>query len=161
MLADGAQGRAIAEELAELKALHEYPHNTTRSLVLGADQVLVLDGELFSKAETLEAAAAQLRSLRGKPHLLVTARWCWRRTVLRSGGMWISRRSGCANSAMRFLRPIWRQRAMACLEASAVTGLKATGAQLFERVEGDYFSILGLPLLPLLAALRDHGVLAR
>lgn len=153
----GAGGRAVAEKLAELKALHisaQYPQD----LVLGADQVLMLDRELFSKAETRDAAADQLRRLRGKSHQLINA------LVLAREG-----------------KPVWRYTDMAILwvrdfsedflsaylaaEADAMLGsvgcyrLEGMGAQLFERIEGDYFSILGLPLLPLLAALRDYGVL--
>jgi len=159
MLADGAQGRAIAEALAELKALRV---SSTRPdvLVLGADQVLVCDGELFSKAETMEDAVAQLRSLRGKPHLLVTA------AVLAKDGAAIWRHVDISTLWMRefsdaFLGAYLAAEGDGLLGSVGCYRLETTGAQLFERIEGDYFSILGLPLVPLLTALRQQGVVAR
>jgi len=159
MLADGAQGRAIADALAELKA-RRVSNARPDALVLGADQVLVCDGELFSKAETVEAAAAQLRSLRGKPHLLVTA------AVLAKDGAAIWRHVDISTLWMRDVSDAFLEAYLAT-EGDDLLGsvgcyrLEGAGAQLFERIEGDYFSILGLPLVPLLAALRQHGVVAQ
>jgi len=159
MLADGAQGRAIADALAELKA-RRVSSAQPDTLVLGADQVLVCDGELFSKAETVEAAAAQLRSLRGKPHLLVTA------AVLAKDGAAIWRHVDISTLWMRDVSDAFLEAYLAT-EGDDLLGsvgcyrLETTGVQLFERIEGDYFSILGLPLVPLLAALRQHGVIAQ
>ena len=159
MLADGAQGRAIADALAELKAC-QVSNARPDALVLGADQVLVCDGELFSKAETIDDAAAQLRSLRGKPHLLLTA------AVLAKDGTAIWRHVDISTLWMREFSDAFLEAYLAA-EGDGLLGsvgcyrLEATGVQLFERIEGDYFSILGLPLVPLLAALRQHGVVAR
>ncbi len=154
----GAGEHAIAEKLAELKALSvstEHPQD----LVLGADQVLMLDDELFSKAETLDAAAAQLRRLRGRPHQLIGA------LVLARNGKSVWRHVDIATLWARdfsedFLKAYLAAEGDALLGSVGCYRLEGMGAQLFERIEGDYFSILGLPLLPLLAALRDHGVLA-
>jgi len=159
MLADGAQGRAIADALAELKA-RRVSNARPDAVVLGADQVLICDGELFSKAETIEDAAAQLRGLRGKPHLLVTA------AVLAKDGAAIWRHADISTLWMRDFSDTFLETYLAA-ESDDLLGsvgcyrLEATGVQLFERIEGDYFSILGLPLVPLLAALRQHGVVAR
>jgi septum formation protein len=154
-----ADGRAVAERLAEQKAL---PISTQhpQDLVLGADQVLILGEELFSKAGTLDAAAAQLRRLRGKPHQLIGA------LVLAQDGkpVW-----GHVDTATLWVRDFSEDflEAYLAAEGGALLGsvgcyrLEGLGAQLFDRIEGDYFSILGLPLLPLLAALRDRGVMER
>jgi septum formation protein len=156
MLADGAQGRAIADALAELKA-HQVSTTRPDALVLGADQVLVCDGDLFRKAETMEDAAAQLRGLRGKPHLLVTA------AVLAKNGAAVWRHVDISTLWMRefsdaFLEAYLATEGDGLLGSVGCYRLEAAGAQLFERIDGDYFSILGLPLVPLLEALRQHGV---
>jgi septum formation protein len=156
MLADGAQGRAIADALAELKA-HQVSTTRPDALVLGADQVLVCDGDLFSIAETMEDAAAQLRGLRGKPHLLVTA------AVLAKNGAAVWRHVDISTLWMRefsdaFLEAYLATEGDGLLGSVGCYRLEAAGAQLFERIDGDYFSILGLPLVPLLEALRQHGV---
>jgi septum formation protein len=159
MLADGAQGRAIADALAELKA-RRVSAARSDALILGADQVLICDGELFSKAETMEGAAAQLHNLRGKPHLLVTA------AVLAKDGAPIWRYVDISTLWMRefsdaFLEAYLASEGDNLLGSVGCYRLETTGTQLFERIEGDYFSILGLPLVPLLVALRQHGVVAR
>jgi septum formation protein len=152
-----AGAQAIAEKLAELKSLQistQFPQD----LVLGADQVLALDNEIFSKAETLDAAAAQLRRMRGKCHQLVGAlvlardgKPVWRHTEISK--LWVRAFSE------EFLKDYLKTEGKALLGSVGCYRLEGMGAQLFERVEGDYFSILGLSLLPLLGALRDHGVL--
>ncbi len=159
MLAEGADGRAIADALAELKA-RRVSNTQPGALVLGADQVLVCDGALFNKAETMEAAAAQLRRLRGKPHQLVTA------AVLAKDGAPIWRHVDIATLWMRdfsdtVLESYLTAEGDDLLGSVGCYRLEAVGVQLFERIEGDYFSILGLPLVPLLTALRQHGVVAR
>ena len=155
----GAGGRAVAERLAELKAL-QISTKHPQDLILGADQVLELDGELFSKAETLDAAAIQLRRLRGKKHQLIGAlvmakngSVLWRNTEVST--LWVRDFSDA------FLGDYLRAEGDALLGSVGCYRYEGLGAQLFERVEGDYFSILGLSLLPLLAALRDRGVMAQ
>jgi septum formation protein len=155
----GAGGRAVAEKLAELKALHISTQHP-QALVLGADQVLVLNDELFSKAETLDAAGTQLRKLRGKRHQLIGA------LVLARGGMPIWRHTEISTLWVRdfsdaFLKAYLAAEGEALLGSVGYYRFEGPGAQLFGRVEGDYFSILGLSLLPLLGALRDHGVIEK
>ena len=152
-----AGARAIAEKLAELKAL-QISTRHPQDLVLGADQVLVLDGEVFSKAGSRDAAAAQLRRFRGKSHQLISA------LLLARGGKPVWQHTDTATLWVRdfsaeFLRISLQNDTAATLASVGCYRLEGPGAQLFERIEGDYFSILGLPLLPLLGALRDHGVL--
>jgi septum formation protein len=156
MLADGAGGPAIADALAELKALRGSV-SYHDALVLGADQVLVCERALFSKAGTVAAAREQLQRLRGRPHQLITA------AVLAKGGAPIWRHVDISTLWMRdfsdgFLESYLDVEGDALLGSVGCYRLEAMGAQLFERIEGDYFSILGLPLVPLLAALRQHNV---
>jgi septum formation protein len=155
----GADGVALATMLAERKALAVSAMRPD-ALVLGADQVLVARAGLLSKAGTREAAAAQLRALRGDVHTLATAavlaradRVVWRH--VEQPRLWM-RPFGDA-----FLGDYLAGESDAVLGSVGCYRLEGPGAQLFERVEGDYFSILGLPLVPVLAALREQGVLSR
>jgi len=159
MLADGASGAAIAEALAELKARH-VSRRHPGALVIGADQVLEHDGGIFSKPVDRAAARAQLAALRGASHRLVDC-VC----VLRDGRrLW-----HCADAARLDMRDFSDDFLDAYLDAigdQALEGpgayrLEGLGVQLFARIAGDYFTILGLPLLPLLDYLRVQGVLAR
>lgn len=155
----GADGHAIAERLAEQKALHistKHPQD----LVLGADQVLMLGDEFVSKVDTLEAAATHLRKLRGRKHQLIGA------LVLAKNGMPVWRHTEISTLWVRdfsesFLNAYLKSEGDQILGSVGCYRFEGLGGQLFERAEGDYFSILGLSLLPLLAALRDHGVLER
>lgn len=155
----GMSGERVAARLAELKALFVSTLHP-QDLILGADQVLEMDGEIFSKAETLDAAAAQLRRLRGRRHQLVGA------LVLAKNGAPVWAHTEKSSLWVRdfsddFLDGYLRAEGAAVLGSVGCYRYEGPGAQLFERVEGDYFSILGLSLLPLLAALRDQGVIAR
>jgi septum formation protein len=157
--ASSRDGAAVAAKLAELKALRVSSSHPD-ALVLGADQVLVCDGRLLSKADTLAEAAAQLKFLRGKPHMLISS------LVLARDGAVIWRHSDEAKLAMRdfsdaFLDDYLSTEGEAMLGSVGCYRLEGPGAQLFESVQGDYFSILGLPLVPLLAILRGQGVVAR
>jgi septum formation protein len=158
MQADGADGRDIADALAELKAVRTSGARPD-TLVLGADQVLVCEGALFTKAHTMDAARAQLRRLRGQRHQLVTA------AVLAKGAAPVWRHVDTSTLWMRdfsdgFLESYLEAEGDALLGSVGCYRLEGIGAQLFERVGGDYFSILGLPLVPLLAALRQQGVIS-
>ena len=155
----GADGQAVAAELAERKALR-VSASRPGDLVLGADQVLVCDGAILSKAETLADAAAQLKFLRGKPHTLISA------LALARGGAVVWRHAEEARLRMRdfsdtFLDSYLKAEAEDVLGSVGCYRLEGPGAQLFDSVEGDYFSILGLPLLPLLGVLRQQGVIPR
>jgi len=126
--------------------------------VLGCDQILSFEGQSFDKAETLDEAFERLSLLRGKTHTLECA------AVIAKDGQVIWRLVTSPKLSMRaFSDEFLRNYLEACgQEALASVGcyqFEGLGAQLFERVEGDYFSILGLPLLEVLAFLRLHGEL--
>jgi septum formation protein len=155
-LAAGAPLRDIADALAELKALR-ISSRQPAALVLGADQVLAFEGELVSKCADLEEARALLRRLRGKKHDLISA------LVLAKAGAAIWRHVETAGLWMRdfsdrFLDEYLAAEGEELLKGVGCYRLEGRGAQLFERVEGDYFTVLGLPLVPLLGALRQHGI---
>jgi septum formation protein len=145
----------VALALAMAKALavgEQRPGN----LVIGADQVLALDGERFLKPENVNAARRQLLRLAGKTHALHTAV-----AAVRSGEI-VWRHAETAFLTMRSLTPAFIGRYLAAagpdvLESVGAYQLEGHGIQLFEKVEGDYFAILGLPLLPLLQFLRGEG----
>ncbi len=130
------------------------------ALVIGADQILDCDSAWFDKPLDRMRAAADLRALSGKRHSLATV-VCVVRDDLR---LWHHR-----ESARLTMRPLGDAFIEAYLDAIGEDSLASVGAyqleglgaQLFSRVEGDYFTILGLPLLPLLEFLRNHGVVAR
>lgn len=150
---------AVAEALAGLKA-RTVSARRPGDLVLGADQVLVLDGEVVSKAGTREAARAQLLRLRGRCHQLVGA------SVLARRGEPVWRHVAASTLWIRdfsedFLDSYLAREGEAILGSVGCYRYEGRGAQLFERVEGDYFAILGLALVPLLAALREQGALPR
>jgi septum formation protein len=126
--------------------------------VIGADQVLVLEGRILSKPDSMEAARWQLLDLRGKSHTLHTA------VAVATMGETIWSETEIATLTMRKLSPefIGRYLAAAGEEALSSVGayqIESLGIQLFEKIDGDYFSILGLPLLPLLDTLRREGVI--
>ena len=153
----GSDGDTIAAKLAELKALRISTLHP-QDLVLGADQLLILNGNLFSKAETLDTAETQLRALRGKSHQLTNA------LLLAHAGKPVWQYTDHATLWMRdfsddFLKHYLITEKDSVLGSVGCYRLEGVGVQLFERIEGDYFSILGLPLLPLLAVLRDYGML--
>lgn len=159
LLGEGAPPRAIADALAELKAVR-VSNSRPDALVLGADQVLEIDGELVSKSETVAAAGKLLRQLRGKTHKLITA------AVLARGGTAIWRQVDTVSLTMRdfsddFLECYLREEGTDILGSVGCYRLEGRGLQLFARIDGDYFAILGLPMLALLTALRDQGIMAR
>jgi septum formation protein len=127
--------------------------------VLGADQVLACDGRLFDKPANLEAAAEQLRALRGRRHELLSA------AVLVEDGRAVWRHVGRVRLEMRgfseaFLQAYIEAEGDALLDTVGAYRLEGRGAQLFSRIDGDYFSVLGLPLLEVLHVLRGRGVVA-
>ena len=126
--------------------------------MIGADQTLDLDGRLYDKVETLEAARDRLRELRDRPHQLHSA------VAIAEGDHIVWRRTESATLAMRgfsdaFLEAYLAAEGDAALGSVGCYRLESRGVQLFERIEGDYFTILGLPLMGLLAFLRERGVL--
>ena len=157
MLARGLGPAEVAEALAELKALAV--SGQTPGLVIGADQTLDLDGQLYDKAETLAEARARLTLLRGRTHRLHSA------VVLAEAGQVVWRERITASLTMRafsdaFLDDYLETEGAAALGSVGCYRLEGPGAQLFSRIEGDYFAVLGLPLMGLLAFLRDRGEIA-
>jgi septum formation protein len=155
----GESPRNIADALAELKALR-IAGSHTDTLALGADQVLAFEGELIDKSESLGDARNLLRRLRAGKHELFAA------LVLARNGAVVWRHVSSAEMWMRnfsdaFLEDYLAREGDAVLDSVGCYRLENWGAQLFNRIEGDYFSVLGLPLLPLLAALREQGVIAK
>lgn len=155
--AEGLPVEAVAEALAELKAMR-VTRRHPGALVIGADQMLECEGDWFDKPVDRAAARDQLLRLRGRTHRLVSCA-----VVVRDGErLWHQ-----VQSARLTVRPFTEaflddyldragDRVLGSVGAYQIEGL---GAQLFSRVEGDWFTILGMPLLPLLGFLRTHGVL--
>ncbi|CAN5418378.1 nucleoside triphosphate pyrophosphatase [soil metagenome] len=156
--ADGLDGRALADALAELKALR-VSRRIPGTLVLGCDQTLVTDtGEMIDKATDLADAARILTLLSGSTHYLNSA------AVIVHGGIpvWrhiervkMSMRSLSAAFITAYLEGDWDQ----CRWCVGCYRIEGPGAQLFSKVEGSQFAIQGLPLLPLLDFLRVRGLL--
>jgi septum formation protein len=157
MAAEGAPPRDVAETLAEMKALRVSARRPG-ALVLGADQTLDLDGRLFDKPADREAAAAQLAELRGRDHLLHSA------AVVALNGVPIWRSVGRARLWMRPFSDAFLGAYLDAMgdRATCTVGgyeIEGLGAQLFARVEGDHFTVLGLPLFDVLGLLRARGAL--
>jgi septum formation protein len=154
--ASGRDAVACATALAETKAMRVSARHTD-TLVVGADQMLDCAGIWFDKPHDRTEARAQLAALRGKRHELVSAV-----TVVKNGAViWHCVDRPCLIMRAfsdRFLDTYLAALGDDALASVGVYQLEGLGAQLFERIEGDYFSILGLPLLPLLDFLRGHGV---
>lgn len=153
--AGGVSPRNQADALAELKALSLSRGST--DFVIGADQMLAMGGEVFDKPTSIAQAREHLLRLRGQTHELITAA-----VVAREGAV-IWRHIDTPRLKMRafsdaFLDDYLARAGEGTLTSVGAYQLEGLGAQLFERVEGDYFSVLGLPLLPLLAFLREHGI---
>jgi septum formation protein len=148
---------AIARALAAAKA-REVSARKPDAWVIGADQILSLDGRLIHKSRDRAAALATLRALSGRTHRLTSA------FALARGGEIVAQASEAADLTMRALdeAAIGRYLELAgeeVLDSVGVYRWEGFGAHLFERVEGDHSTILGLPMLKLLAALRGVGAL--
>ena len=152
----GLDHESLALALAEAKAMTVSAAHPGR-LVLGADQLLVIGGRRFDKPRDRDQAAAHLAAFSGRAHELVTAA-----VALRNGSILWQR----AERARIHVRRLSSTMIGAYLDVAGPAALASVGAyqfegpgaQLFERVEGDFFTVLGLPLLPLLEFLRGEGV---
>lgn len=157
LLDEAVTPRDIADALAEMKAVKV---STKRSgLVIGADQTLDLNGRLIDKAVSLDEARARLLELRGTTHKLHSA------VVVARDGQPIWRVVESAKLSVRPFSEAWldgyiERRGEALLWSVGCYELEGEGVQLFDRIQGDYFTILGLPLIGLLDFLRLHGALA-
>jgi septum formation protein len=153
---EGLSVRDQAMQLAELKA--QKVSASHPGLVIGGDQMLALGDEAFDKPRDLDGARTHLRRLSGQAHTLETA------IAIAEDGQLVWRHLARPKMTMRHLSDTFIEAYVeTCGDALLTTvgayQLEGRGAQLFSRIEGDYFSILGLPLLPLLDYLRTRGVL--
>lgn len=146
----------LAMTLAQKKAQHvsrKYPS----SYVIGADQVLVCENTVFSKAENVEAAKEKLRMLRGKTHSLMSG------VAVAHKGEVLWSYLGQVHLTMHnfddaFLDRYCMRAGEALTRSVGAYEYESHGAWLFEQVDGDYFTILGMPLLPLLSFLKQQGL---
>ncbi|MCI4663358.1 MAG: Maf family protein [Neomegalonema sp.] len=148
----------LALELAQAKA--QTVSALEDGLIIGGDQLLVLDGEVLQKAASIEAAYERLRRMQGRTHALVGA------TVLVDRGKLLWSDAHRVSVTMRAMSDSALRAYLAAvgpgvLASVACYEIEALGAQLIERLDGDYFSALGLPLMSLIGALQEHGALAR
>ena len=153
----GASPQDVALILAEAKAVAVSEAHPGR-LVLGCDQTLSLDGLVFHKAADMEAARRRLLKLSGRTHQLNSA------VVIARDGETLWRHVEVASMTMRQLDPGFIGRHLARVGDRALSSVGAyqiegEGIQLFDKIDGDYFTIVGLPLLPVLAELRKLGAI--
>ncbi len=154
----GVDPADLARRLAEAKAL-AVSAALPGAWVIGGDQTLAFDGGLVSKARSMDEAHQRLIQMRGRTHALHSGA-----ALVRDGAVvWL----GVDTASMvmrdisdRFLESYLATEGEALLACVGAYRLEGLGAQLFERVDGDYFTVLGLPLWPLLAALRKAGAIA-
>jgi septum formation protein len=156
-----AHGDASVEDLAMILARAKAADVAARhpdALTIGADQILECGGKRFDKPKDRAEAASHLRAFRGRTHRLITActiyrgaEEIWRHTTIPQLVMW------AFDDA--FIDAYLTRAGDGVLTSVGAYQLEGLGAHLFERIEGDYFSILGLPVLPLLSVLRLKGLL--
>ncbi|MBC7986389.1 MAG: septum formation protein Maf [Sphingomonadaceae bacterium] len=155
--AEGLSPRDLADALAELKAV-KLSARFPDAMVLGCDQVAAIDEEALGKPGDREAASAQLGKLRGATHAQHSA------AVIAEGGRPVWRHVDTAKLTMRDFSDGFLEEYLDA-EWPTIGGcaggyrLEGRGVQLFARIEGSHFTILGLPLLPLLDYLRERGVI--
>ena len=155
MLADNARLRDIADALAEAKAMRVSRQEA--GLVIGADQIMVMDDTLFDKPKDLAEARERLLSMRGKKHELIGA------VVICENGAPVWRHICRTKLWVRefseeFLDWYIESEGEALTKSVGAYRFEGPGAQLFEKVEGGFFGILGLDLLPVLDYLRTRGI---
>jgi len=147
----------VASILAEAKA-QDVSSRNPGAIIIGSDQTLSLAGEIHHKVSSMDEARRRLLALSGRTHELNSA------VVLARDGETIWRHVSIARMTMRDLEPGFVGRHLSnagdrVLSSVGAYQFEGEGIQLFERIEGDYFTIIGLPLLPLLAQLRDLGAI--
>lgn len=156
--AAGVSARAMADTLGEAKALRVSRASPGR-LVLGADQILAREnGQILDKASDMDALRAQLLELRGRAHRLISA------AVIAEDGRAIWRHADTATLHVRRFSENWLDDYLCAEGETLLRGvggyrIEGRGVQLFDRVQGDQFTIRGLPLVPLTVYLRQRGVL--
>ena len=157
LIAENASPRDIADALAELKA-RKISDKNPDAMVLGCDQVLDFEGSLLSKPESPEAALEQLKAMRGKRHMLLSA------AVIYRNGEPLWRHVGQVRLRMRDSSDAYLQGYVArnwdsIRHAVGAYKLEEEGVRLFTSIDGDYFNVLGMPLLELLHFLTLQGVI--
>lgn len=156
--AEDATPRDIADTLAEMKARKLSERHPAR-LVLGCDQVLEQGGQVFGKPDSRDTARGQLVRLRGKTHRLLSA------AVLYQDARPLWRHVGEVRLTMRHFSDMYLDDYLArnwpgIGESVGAYKLEQEGVRLMQRIEGDYFTILGLPLIELLGYLGQRGTIA-
>jgi len=156
MRSDKLSVRDQAMQLAEMKAVKV--SSQVEGLVIGGDQMLNLEGSAFDKPHNLDAAAKHLKKLSGKSHTLETA------IVIAENGVPVWRHLDRPTLTVRplsdgFIKAYIKSCGPPLLTTVGAYQLEGMGAQIFSKIEGDYFSILGLPLLPLLDYFRTRNLL--
>jgi septum formation protein len=156
-LAEGGAAEKLSGFLARAKAV-QVSRRRPEALCVGADQVLTLDGEIFHKAGTIQDAAAQLARLSGRTHRLTSAF-----TIVKDGRVAYEAEDH-ADMTVRSLSPARIDLYLRLVGEAALTSvggyqLEKYGVHLMEKIQGDYATILGLPILKLLSCLRLEGAL--
>lgn len=157
MLAESARLQDIADALAEAKAMRV--SRIENGLVIGADQIMVMNDQLFDKPKNIEDARERLKLMRGKTHYLVGA------VVICENGTPVWRHMAKTKLTMRefsdeFLEDYLEHEGELVTKSVGAYRFEGLGAQLFSHVEGDFFSILGLSMLPVMDYLRRRGAIA-
>ena len=155
LVAEGTTPRNLADALAELKAV-KVSSRRPDALVLGADQVLEFEGRALDKPDTHAAARAGLEAFSGKTHRLFSA------AVIAENGRPVFRTCESVTLHVRrlstgFLDEYFAQSDDGLLDCVGGYRLESRGVQLFDRIDGDYFAVLGLPLIAILGYLRERG----
>jgi len=151
----------IAQVLAEAKALDVFQReyaNDPQAIIIGCDQTLSCEGQLYHKPETMDLARRNLLKLSGNDHQLCSAI-----SLVRNGEV-IWRHVSIAIMTMRPLSPQFIGRYLAKIGDDALSSvgcyqIEGVGIQLFEKIDGDHFTIVGLPMVPLLNKLRQLGAI--
>jgi len=156
LVAERAPPQAIAEALAEMKALRVSARHR-EAMVIGGDSTLACNGRLFDKPPTMAAARQQLLALAGQTHDLFSS------VVVARGGVRLWHHTARARLTMKpfdgsFVDAYLARAGDKVLSSVGAYQLEGLGAHLFSKIEGDYFTILGLPLLPLLSFLAEHRI---
>lgn len=155
--AEQAAPRDIADALAEFKA-RKIADKHPDAMVIGCDQILHLKGQIFEKCDTLDEAQAQIAALSGQTHMLISA------VVVYENAKPVWRHIETVRLTMRALSKAAQERYLSynwpgIADAVGCYKLEHQGVRLFSAVQGDYFAVLGLPLLPLLSYLAQRGVI--
>ena len=157
MLSENFRLQDIADALAEAKSVRVSQQNP--GLVIGADQIMVMDNSLFDKPKDMNEAKSRLLSMRGKTHYLIGA------VVISENGIPVWRHLAKTKLTMRefsdsFLDDYLVAEGESLLQSVGAYRFEGRGSQLFSNVEGDFFSILGLSLLPVMDYLRQRGAIS-